>query len=103
MNVNDSTSIPPLTEEIMFQRLESNGWKKNAAGDRLEKTFDLRDFNGSMAFINKVAEIANNKNHHPDFTLSWNLVTITTWTHTTNSLTAKDAKLAEALDLIKTK
>ncbi|MEA2786944.1 MAG: 4a-hydroxytetrahydrobiopterin dehydratase, partial [Candidatus Eremiobacteraeota bacterium] len=74
------------------------GWTTD--GQALEKVFDRRDFNGAMAFVNAVAAVANRLNHHPDITLSWNEVTIRTWSHDVNAITERDAALARAIDAI---
>jgi 4a-hydroxytetrahydrobiopterin dehydratase len=74
------------------------GWTND--GKALEKTFDRGDFNGSIAFINAVAATANRLNHHPDITLSWNEVTIRTWSHDVNAITDRDVGLALAIDAL---
>ncbi len=72
------------------------GWTND--GHALEKTFDRRDFDGSISFVNAVAETANRLNHHPDIRLSWNEVTIRTWSHDVNAITERDVGLALAID-----
>ncbi len=74
------------------------GWAND--GQALSKTFDRGNFDGSIAFVNAVAEIANGLNHHPDIALSWNEVTIRTWSHDVNAITERDAALARAIDAI---
>ena len=74
------------------------GWAND--GQALEKVFERRDFDGAMAFVNAVAAVANGLNHHPDITLSWNEVTIRTWSHDVNAITERDVALARAVDAI---
>jgi 4a-hydroxytetrahydrobiopterin dehydratase len=74
------------------------GWVDD--GQALVKTFDRRNFDGSIAFVNAVAAVANRLNHHPDIALSWNEVTIRTWSHDVNAITARDTALARAVDAI---
>ena len=74
------------------------GWTND--GQALEKVFDRRGFDGSIAFVNTVAAVANRLNHHPDITVSWNEVTIRTWSHDVNAITERDAALARAIDAI---
>jgi 4a-hydroxytetrahydrobiopterin dehydratase len=74
------------------------GWTND--GQALTKTFDRKDFNDSIAFVNAVARIANEQNHHPDIGISWNEVTIRTWSHDVNAITDRDLKLAKAIDAI---
>jgi 4a-hydroxytetrahydrobiopterin dehydratase len=72
------------------------GWTND--GKALTKTFDRKDFDGSIAFVNAVAKIANEQNHHPDIAISWNRVTIRTWSHDVGAITDRDARLAGAID-----
>ena len=72
------------------------GWTND--GEALTKTFDRGSFNGSVAFVNEIAKVANAMDHHPDITLSWDEVTIRTWSHDVNAITDRDVALAKAID-----
>ncbi|HWT06516.1 MAG TPA: 4a-hydroxytetrahydrobiopterin dehydratase [Xanthomonadales bacterium] len=74
------------------------GWTDD--GQALVKSFDRRNFDGSIAFVNAVAAVANRLNHHPDITVSWNEVKIRTWSHDVNAITERDAALAREIDAI---
>jgi 4a-hydroxytetrahydrobiopterin dehydratase len=74
------------------------GWAND--GQALAKTFDRRDFNGAIAFVNAVAQVANRLDHHPDIAVSWNAVTIRTWSHDANAITERDAALAREIDAL---
>jgi 4a-hydroxytetrahydrobiopterin dehydratase len=74
------------------------GWTNDGAA--LVKIFDRKDFDGSIAFVNAVAKIANAQNHHPDIALAWNEVTIRTWSHDVGAITGRDVKLAQAIDAL---
>ncbi len=74
------------------------GWTSD--GQALTKSFDRRSFDGSIAFVNAVAAVANRLDHHPDIALSWNEVTIRTWSHDVNAITERDVALAEAIDAL---
>jgi 4a-hydroxytetrahydrobiopterin dehydratase len=74
------------------------GWTNDSLA--LEKSFDRNDFDGSIAFVNAVAAVANRLNHHPDIALSWNEVTIRTWSHDVSAITERDVALARAIDAI---
>jgi 4a-hydroxytetrahydrobiopterin dehydratase len=69
-------------------------------GNALEKHFDRGDFDGSMKFVNAVAALANEQNHHPDITISWNVVTLTLCSHDAGGITDRDFKLAAAVDAL---
>jgi 4a-hydroxytetrahydrobiopterin dehydratase len=74
------------------------GWHHR--GNAIEKHFDRGNFDGSMRFVNAVAEAANAQDHHPDMTISWNEVTMTLSSHDVGGLTARDFRLAEAIDVL---
>jgi 4a-hydroxytetrahydrobiopterin dehydratase len=83
-------------EAIARELTEVPEWSR--AGDAIVKTVRLADFNAAMTFVNKVAEIAEAQNHHPDITIQWNKVTLTLFTHVAGGLTAHDFRLARRLD-----
>jgi 4a-hydroxytetrahydrobiopterin dehydratase len=62
--------------------------------DALERTFELPDFVAALAFVNRVGELAEAENHHPDISISYNRVTLRWWTHTAGGITDSDRKLA---------
>jgi 4a-hydroxytetrahydrobiopterin dehydratase len=66
-------------------------------GQALVRVFDRGNFDGSIAFVNAVAAVANRLDHHPDIALSWNEVTIRTWSHDANAVTERDVRLAEEI------
>jgi 4a-hydroxytetrahydrobiopterin dehydratase len=74
------------------------GWTND--GKALVRTYDRKNFDGSIAFVNAVAGVANRLNHHPDIALSWNQVTIRTWSHDAGAITERDVALAKAIDEI---
>ena len=62
---------------------------------RSSATFTFEDFLGSLAFVNRVAELAESENHHPDIAIHYNRVTLRWWTHTAGGITDRDRELAE--------
>lgn len=79
----------------------NNNWELVYKDDKeyLEKTFELKDFDASMVFVNKVAAIAKVQDHHPTILIDWNKVTIQTFTHSAeNRVTDKDEKLALGIE-----
>lgn len=73
-----------------------SGWENT--GHSLVREFVFSDFADAMAFVNRVAQIAEEQNHHPDITIRWNKVTLDLSTHTSGGLTERDFTLAEAID-----
>ncbi|MDH4103772.1 MAG: 4a-hydroxytetrahydrobiopterin dehydratase [Thermoleophilia bacterium] len=63
--------------------------------DALERTFQFDDFVPALAFVNRVGELAEAENHHPDIAIHYNRVTLRWWTHTAGGITVRDRDLAE--------
>ena len=69
-----------------------------AKGDAIARTFRLRDFIRAIDFVNAVAEMAEEVNHHPDIDIRYNKVRLGLVTHDAGGLTAKDFELAAVID-----
>ncbi len=68
------------------------GWTVAEKG--LVREFSFKDFVSAVQFINKVAEIAETQNHHPEIWNSYNKVRFTLFTHDANGITERDYALA---------
>lgn len=73
------------------------GWALEGS-DRIVKDFDFPDFKSSMSFVNDVANVAEEQEHHPSILVDSNFVRISTTTHSEHGLTGKDFSLAGAID-----
>ena len=74
-------------------------WKEES--NKLQRTFEFKDFSEAFAFMTRVAIEAEKMNHHPDWSNSWNKVMISLSSHDAgNTVTEKDHKLAKKIDLI---
>jgi 4a-hydroxytetrahydrobiopterin dehydratase len=74
------------------------GW--TIVDGKLHRELRFADFVEAMKFVNRVADLAEAAQHHPDLTIQYNRVTITLWTHDTGGLTDKDYSLAAAIEKI---
>ena len=72
------------------------GWQV-LEGERLQRQFRFADFSEAFAFMTRVALLAEVLGHHPDWSNSWNRVTITLTTHDAGGLTSLDQILAERI------
>ncbi len=63
-----------------------------------ERTVELANFPQAIQVVTRVAEIAENDNHHPDIDIRWRTVTFRCMTHSENGITALDVTLAEEID-----
>ena len=66
----------------------------------LVRTFLFKDFRASLAFVNKVGDLAENAGHHPDIDIRYNKVRLALVTHDAGGITQKDFDLAAAADKI---
>jgi 4a-hydroxytetrahydrobiopterin dehydratase len=82
--------------QALFGKLK--GWQFAAGRDAIEKTFKFKDFNEAFGFMTRVALMAEQMNHHPEWRNVWNRVEVTLSTHDAGGLTDRDVKLAEAMD-----
>jgi 4a-hydroxytetrahydrobiopterin dehydratase len=73
-----------------------NGWSRR--GDALVKTFTFQRFADGIAFVNRVARIADEMNHHPDIDIRYTKVTMSLSTHDAGGVTNADFKLAERIE-----
>lgn len=77
---------------------EGIGWERE--GDELVKVHKERDFVGALDFVNRVGAIAERANHHPDFEIRWNTVTLRLSTHSAGGITNADLELAMQIDTL---
>jgi len=66
----------------------------------IRKKYEFKGFKSAMFFVNAVAFEAEKVSHHPDFTVSWNKVTMDLTTHDAGGLTNKDFSLAQQIDAL---
>ena len=88
-----------LSDEEIQDKLDAlQGWQRE--GDAIRKEVDRGDFKGSVDFVNRLTEAAEEMNHHPDLSISWSKVTVTISTHSEGGLTANDFELAARIDAL---
>lgn len=89
--------MPVLSDEEVEARLERmEGWERR--GDAIRREFKLKDFVGSVDFVNRVVPVAEEMNHHPDVSIAWNAVTLSLSTHSKGGITESDFDLARRID-----
>ena len=74
------------------------GWQLTHNGTRLEGSYQFKNFLESLAFANKVGEVAEKEGHHPDLHVAWGQCRVEIWTHKINGLTESDFVLAAKAD-----
>jgi 4a-hydroxytetrahydrobiopterin dehydratase len=88
-----------LDEDAVARELAGTpGWE--LAGKAIIRSFTFKDFAKAMAFVDRVAEVAEEENHHPDIAIHWNEVTLTQSTHAAGGLTENDFRLARRINTL---
>jgi 4a-hydroxytetrahydrobiopterin dehydratase len=86
-----------LSDRDIEQRLDASRWTRE--GDEIVREWKFDDFAAAMAFVNRVAEVAEEANHHPDILLyGWNKVRLSLTNHSAGGLTETDFDMAARLD-----
>jgi len=88
-------SLKELQEKIS----ELEGW--SISNNSIEKIFSFDNFKESMAFVNKIGDIAESLNHHPEIMVSYSKVKLVLTTHSEKGVTLKDIELAKEIDKIR--
>jgi 4a-hydroxytetrahydrobiopterin dehydratase len=72
-------------------------WREE--GESLVRDYEFKDFVSALAFVNRVADVAEEVNHHPDILVhGWNKVRLTLTTHSAGKLTDSDRAMAQRID-----
>ena len=86
------------SEEIEANLSGLNDW--TIGNDKLSKKFEFANFRESLSFVNRVGEIAERLDHHPDVLFGWGYAEFFITTHDAGGITANDFALARAINEI---
>ena len=88
-----------LTDSEIQQALVNlPGWTRN--GIAIQRTFQFPDFKAAMVFVNKIADAAEQANHHPDIDIRYNKVTLSLVSHDSGGVTKRDIRMAERINQV---
>lgn len=73
-------------------------WSADVETGLLQKEFQFKDFADAMVFVNRVGELAEEENHHPDICISYSSVVLMLTTHDAGGLTQKDFSFAKRIE-----
>jgi 4a-hydroxytetrahydrobiopterin dehydratase len=92
--------MPGKLSDIEIQRAlgTRSGWTRR--GNAITRTFEFPSFPEAIGFVNRIADVAERMNHHPDIDIRYTKVTCSIWTHSAGGITARDFTLAEEIDRI---
>jgi 4a-hydroxytetrahydrobiopterin dehydratase len=83
-------------KEIQAKLVSVPDWQVESG--ELVRTFLFKDFRASLAFVNKVGDVAEQAGHHPDIDIRYNKVRLALVTHDAGGITEKDFDLAAKAD-----
>ena len=88
-----------LSDMELADRLRDSAWKLE--DDQIVRSWSFENFAGAISFVNRVAEVAEHRNHHPDILVhGWNKVRLSVTNHSAGGLTEADFELARELDAL---
>jgi 4a-hydroxytetrahydrobiopterin dehydratase len=86
-----------LTESAVADGLQGSLWERE--GDGIVRDWTFADFKEALGWVNRVGELAEEANHHPDILVhGWNKVRLTLLTHTVGGVTQADLDMARRID-----
>lgn len=85
-------------EQVTAHLVELPGWTINQSDPSISRQFKFPSFPSAIAFVNRVAELAERENHHPDILINYSKVTLTLSTHDCGGITLNDLILAAKLN-----
>jgi 4a-hydroxytetrahydrobiopterin dehydratase len=92
---------PPMSLDQARSMLEQvPGWTLGEEEQKLSRRFKFKDFKEAMAFVNKVADLAESEGHHPDIYISWNRVRLDLTTHAIKGLSDNDFIVAAKVNAV---
>jgi 4a-hydroxytetrahydrobiopterin dehydratase len=90
--------MPLLSEAEVDERLSGGEWRRE--GQTIVREWRLADFAAAIGFVERVAELAEAADHHPDILVhGWSKVRLTLSTHSEGGITAADLQLAARIDV----
>lgn len=92
-------SIPKLTQnETKHLMHQIDGWASDEKASHIYKGFEFKDYFHTMAFVNAIAWVAHQENHHPDLEVGYNTCLVRYQTHAVGGLTENDFICAAKID-----
>jgi 4a-hydroxytetrahydrobiopterin dehydratase len=86
-----------LSDDEISGQLEGSPWSRE--GEEIVRELECRDFAAAIALVNRVADLAEARNHHPDILVhGWNKLRLSLTNHSAGGLTATDFELARQID-----
>ena len=104
--MNDATTPSGQPGALTREQIDAglaglNEWKLSDDGTRIQRAFRMKNFLHALRFFDRIAEVAEADNHHPDLHLTgYRNVVVELWTHTLGGVSESDIQMAAKLDAI---
>ena len=92
--------LSPMGQQAMLTQLPAWQVDTTVPGGSLSRTYTFRDFHHTMAFVNAVAWVAHDQDHHPDLSVSYQRCTVRWSTHSVGGLSLNDFICAARVDAL---
>lgn len=94
--------VPPLSAALALtlQKQLQPHWKLSDDGKRLQADFEFKNYFRTLAFVNAIAYIAIQEDHHPDISFGFNTATVSYSTHAIGGLSENDFICAARIDAL---
>lgn len=90
---------PPIEARSARKMLDQvKGWELGLNDRAIKRRYSFKDFMSALAFVTKIAHIAEEEAHHPDVMLGWGYVEIILWTHAISGLHENDFIMASKIN-----
>jgi len=97
----EASMVERLTAEARRSALQGlSGWSETSGREAIARTFTFKDFNEAFGFMARAALVAEKNDHHPEWRNVYKTVEVVLATHDAGGVTARDIKLAEAMNAI---
>ncbi len=83
-------------EEIAAALARLPGWQQ--AGRGIRRIYEFASFGDAMRFVRRVADLADELDHHPEILIAFRTVTLTLWSHDRGGITRRDIRMATRID-----
>lgn len=97
LSADDVTALNTEGTSILLQQLDPV-WQVNLKDKSIKHEFSFKNYYQTMPFVNVIAQIAHQQDHHPDLLVSYNRCTVTCSTHSVNNLSIKDFTCAAKIN-----
>ncbi|MGM0481432.1 MAG: 4a-hydroxytetrahydrobiopterin dehydratase [Pseudomonadota bacterium] len=95
--------VPKVTNDEMKELMQDIPQWNTVTEDgvhKLKRTYKFKNFRHALSFTNRVGELAESEQHHPEITTEWGKTTVTWWTHAIDGLHRNDFIMAAKTDKV---